>query len=50
MISKEQLVELLQEYQSGKDQHLAGANACVGAIEVINRLIQIDDDKETEDN
>ena len=50
MISKEQLLELLQEYQNGKDQHLAGANACVGAIEVINRLIQIDDDKETEDN
>jgi hypothetical protein len=45
-ITKDQLRALLNEYSVAKEAHLASANGCAGAVEVVERLIEIMDTKE----
>jgi hypothetical protein len=42
-ITKDQLQALLNEYSVAKEAHLGSANGCAGAVEVIQRLIEIID-------
>lgn len=48
-ITKDQLQALLTEYSVAKEAHLGSANGCAGAVEVIQRLIEIMDTNETDD-
>ena len=45
-ITKDQLLALLNEYSAAKEAHLGSANGCAGAVEVVERLIEIMDTKE----
>ena len=38
-VTEKQLLDMIAEYDSAYNQHLAGANACVGAKEVLQRLL-----------